>query len=305
MTKLQKLDKAKKANFLFRDEETIVETYRDEWVYLEDKEKKGSVRHIDIVLCEWDELQAKIKEEKDVASGNAPVIKYFQEHGVLGRYEDSGDCYSASIIYDGEPQKTESYHPWNTKLLMLDVSFYMHNKNNHMNKPGFVNVHQVNYTQRVDDLMDGKIEKGKPYLRSCHGHYTQPHTTHKEHYTSEQWQVHKDKVLELMLDSLKSFLNEEPIQIDKNGFMFQSGKNFLFRIWEHAEQQYSRSHNYMVDVEQYQIIQPGKYRDSNFGLSKVPKFIDTITRDLFLARIVKAVSDAEHNARANEEFKYK
>lgn len=48
--------------------------------------------------------------------------------------------------------------------------------NNYYNKPGFVDKFNISILKKEDCLIDASIIDNKPYIQSCHGHNTQPHT---------------------------------------------------------------------------------------------------------------------------------
>lgn len=303
MTNLEKLEQAKKAGFEYRGEK-IIETYRDNWVYLEDSKGNNSVELIEWVVSEWDEHLALLKEQEEAKNGNSIVSKYFKRYGVLGsEIKKSGDSLSATIIYDGFPTPGNT---WNTTLLMMGVASHVSDRNNYVKKAGKVNQYSFTFHKREDDLIDATMKNNKPHIRSCHGWNTEPHEKSTKHYTKEMWETDKERVFKDFLNRINRIITDKPIQIAKSGvtqLMYQDGSDFLFKFFPYEQPEYGW-HYFKVEVTTFEIFQPGKYRNESMGISKIPKFTNVTSKADFIESIKKAYLDMEERCGANLEFKY-
>lgn len=273
---------------------TIIETYRDKWVYIiRDSDDYEHIEKIEYVISQWDEKEEERLDLEHAIKGQSNITKYFKKYGVLYKnYETNKNSkYFCSIIYDGEHMLDPRYI-WNSEMYIKSINIHYSDINNSINKYGFVNKFELSFLKHNISIDATIGEDDIPKIRDSHNHYNNIHNEYKTHYTNIEWNLDIKKAIDIYMYDINILFDEEEEIFHSRNLYYQKTKNYIIKVDDSIYQME------FLDGDKQ------KYRNVDCGISKLPKFKSTITKKELMDSIRNDITKNIENNQFDSKFKY-
>ena len=294
-----KVLKLKENGYVFNKEWRIKDVCYLKWAYVINSKGEDDMRMVAAIIAE-NEIRIEKKRQKDIGnSGNSYIEQYFRLYGVMNKKEinNNSNYFHSEILYDCK-STPDDFIGWNANIYFMHVVVNNSDYNTSYKRPGFVKLFTLSIYNKEETSVEAGLENEIPTMRDCHNRYVDCHKNYTTKYTTEEWKKDLYDALNIFIENIKILYDiNKIIHIDKNGYMFQDGKNYLTRIF------YDSSGT--VEVHQMEIFEPGKYRERfSLGVGKIPTFTKEINFVNVVEEITANYNSLMNKSGADKDFKY-